>query len=294
MPIGPIVCWGETLWDLYPEQRFLGGCAANVAIHVNQLGFDARLVSRVGSDELGDAARAELARRGLEIDGVQIDPSAPTGCVRVRFEGNQPKFSLAGLAAWDRITLTDKVKRELERAGAVVYGTLAQRTPLSSTQLTAALELAPDAVRLCDLNVRQPFATPEAIEVALNYATAVKLNTKEAQVLRDLYAIRDVPEWLLARGIELVALTLDEHGSELFTPQQQLSIPPFPLGSGVVDAVGAGDAYSAVLAIHLMFGSSLETMGAAASRYASAIVEQQGATPRVAQATIDAVRPAHA
>src|SRR5690606_24878394 len=176
--------------------------------------------------------------------------------------GDQPKFSLAGLAAWDRISLTAPVQHELKLAGAVVYGTLAQRTPLASTQLAAALELAPGAVRLCDLNVRQPYATAEAIDLAPRHATAVKLNAKEAQVLRDLYTIQDVPAWLLSRGINLVALTLDERGSELFTREEQLTIPAFPLGSGVTDAVGAGDAYSAVLAIHLMLGSSLETLGA--------------------------------
>lgn len=289
--LGPIVCWGETLWDLYPKQRFLGGCAANVAIHITQLGFEARLVSRVGADELGTAARAELGCRGLDINAVQIDPSAPTGSVQVYFEDNQPKYRLAELAAWDRIELTVDVARELKLAPAVVYGTLAQRTPLSSTQLRAALELAARAVRLCDLNVRHPYATPEAIELALQYATAVKLNATEAQVLRDLYAIRDVPEWLLARGIKLVALTLDEHGSELYTPQQRLVVPAFPLGSGFADAVGAGDAYSAVLAVHLALGSSLEIMGAAASRYASAVVAQRGATPHIAQSVVDAVKP---
>ena len=60
-----VICVGELLWDiLRTGQRLLGGAPANVAYHLKRLGADVRLISRVGEDELGAAARLELERLG--------------------------------------------------------------------------------------------------------------------------------------------------------------------------------------------------------------------------------------
>ena len=45
---------GEALWDVLPEGKKIGGAPANFAYHVSQFGFDSRVVSAVGKDELGD------------------------------------------------------------------------------------------------------------------------------------------------------------------------------------------------------------------------------------------------
>ena len=49
-----IVGMGEALWDVLPEGKKIGGAPANFAYHVSQFGFDSRVVSAVGNDELGD------------------------------------------------------------------------------------------------------------------------------------------------------------------------------------------------------------------------------------------------
>ncbi len=287
-----IVSWGETLWDLYDDARILGGCAANVAVHLAQLGCLTQLVTRVGNDELGHAAVAALAQRGLSTSTVQLDPVAPTGCVQVRLERGQPRFSIAKQAAWDRIELDDALVSLLRRADAIVFGTLAQRTPLGSTTLRDAIETTSARFRVCDLNIRQPWASPEAIEQSLKLANVVKLNANEAETLRQLYGTDDVPRWLLSRGIEVVALTLDASGSELHTPERQIFVPAYPASGSVHDPVGAGDAYTAVLTAHLVAGSPLEDAGRAASRFAAAVVGCAGATPRIPAATIAASVPA--
>jgi sugar/nucleoside kinase (ribokinase family) len=43
-----------------------------VAIHAAQLGAQVSLVSRVGCDELGDRACAELAAAGIDVSLVQL------------------------------------------------------------------------------------------------------------------------------------------------------------------------------------------------------------------------------
>lgn len=224
-----IVSWGETLWDLYEHERLLGGCAANVALHLIQLGCDAHLVTRVGDDELGHAAIEELAARGLSPRTIQIDANAPTGCVEVRLEGGEPRFSIAKQAAWDSIELNGALRAVLEPANALVFGTLAQRTPLGFTSLQQAAKTARARFRVCDLNIRQPWASREAIEQSIELANVVKLNAREAETLRQLYGVQDVAAWLLTRSVDLVALTLDARGSELHTAEGCLHVPAFPV-----------------------------------------------------------------
>ena len=48
-----ILSIGEILYDVFPDQRRLGGAPFNFAFHLKRLGFPVRFVSRVGGDEAG-------------------------------------------------------------------------------------------------------------------------------------------------------------------------------------------------------------------------------------------------
>ena len=60
-----IVGIGEVLWDMFPEGKRIGGAPANFAYHMSQFGFDSRVVSAVGEDELGDEIRENFNEKGL-------------------------------------------------------------------------------------------------------------------------------------------------------------------------------------------------------------------------------------
>jgi fructokinase len=275
------VCWGELLWDLFPDGPRLGGGAANVAYHLARLGNRVALVSRVGDDELGRDAVAELQGAGVDTRAVQIDRERPTGTVRVELEDGEPRFTLAEQAAWDRIEYGAEVRALIASARALCYGTLAQRTALGLGALWTALgEAPPDVVRVCDLNVRLPHTTREAVDAALFGANVVKLNRAEAGVLETLYSVSDAVEWLLReRGIGLCALTLGAEGVELRSAAGRAVHRGYPVEGG--DRVGAGDAFTAALAHLWVRGASLEVMAERANRYAAFVASQRGAMPEV-------------
>jgi len=278
-----IICWGELLWDLFPDGPRLGGAAANVAYHVAQLGDRARLVSRVGHDELGARALSALQAASVDVELVQRDTDCTTGTVRVELSDGEPRFTIATQAAWDRIAWSDALESAVGAADAVVYGTLAQRTPLGTEVLARALERTrPGAIRVCDLNVRLPFATPDSVERAVSWATAVKLNEHEAALIAKLFGASDPIEWLLRRGVELVALTLGAQGSVLYSRDTRLEHRGFEASGG--DRVGAGDAFSAVIARELVRRTPLGELVERANRYASFVASQNGAMPEVSAA----------
>jgi fructokinase len=259
-----VVSWGELLWDLFPDQRRLGGASANVAYHAAQLGEKAVLVSRVGNDEFGALALRALERAGVATEFVQIDPGAPTGTVHVELIDGEPRYRIATSVAWDRIEWRPELAPVMNEASAVCFGTLAQREPLAFDILERALgHTRAGTVRLCDLNVRPPFASRQAIDRALGLASALKLNEAE----------------LGERGLAFVAVTLGARGSLLATPSARHAEPAAPLAVGAGDPVGAGDAFTAVLAHGLPRALPLPELAARANRYAAHVASHPGAMP---------------
>ena len=49
----PVVCFGEILWDILPNNIVPGGAPMNVAYHLRKLGIPSALISRVGLDNYG-------------------------------------------------------------------------------------------------------------------------------------------------------------------------------------------------------------------------------------------------
>src|SRR4051812_9976678 len=90
-----ILAVGEVLWDLLPTGKQFGGAPANFARHCHSLGANARLISRVGSDELGREVVDRLRLMGVSTDTVQVDRSAPTGTVDVAIGADgQPHYTI--------------------------------------------------------------------------------------------------------------------------------------------------------------------------------------------------------
>ena len=150
---------GEALWDSLPAGLFLGGAPANVACHLNELGREATVISRVGDDELGREVMRRLKGRGLSTDCIQVDTGAiPTGFVVVTMAGSMPSYDIVQPSAWDAMEPTDQLVSAAKDA-VVVYGSLAQRDARSRAAITAASNAA--AKRVFDINLRKPFIDPE-------------------------------------------------------------------------------------------------------------------------------------
>jgi len=271
---------GEVLWDVFPDGRRLGGAPANVACHLARLGRPVALVSRVGDDDLGRAAVAGLAERGVDTAAVQVDPERPTGVVRVELEGGEPRYAIEP-AAWDALACPPAVEALAGGAGLVCFGSLAQRDPLARSAIAQAVAATPPgAWRLLDLNLRPPHDEPERILAALELADAVKLNADELARVGGLLGGDPLDRLLGERGLRLVAVTRGAAGALLATPDERVEAAGTPAAPGG-DAVGAGDAFCAVLAHHLLRRTPLARAGELANRYGAFVASRRGAVPDV-------------
>lgn len=72
---------GGRLEDMGSFQKYLGGSPTNMATGTARLGLKSALITRVGDEHMGRFIREELAREGVNVEGVVTDPARLTALV---------------------------------------------------------------------------------------------------------------------------------------------------------------------------------------------------------------------
>lgn len=278
---------GEVLWDLLPTGKQLGGAPANFAYMMSLLGHRAVVASRVGDDALGLKLRERLGALALDASCAQADSAHATGTVQVHIDRDgQPKYEITEGVAWDFLEWTAEWRQLAQKADVVCFGSLAQRSAESRATIREFVSaVRPGALRIFDVNLRQRFFSHEVLSESLRLADVAKLNDHElAVVMRELGLDcndeRHAAEALRRSfDLKLVCVTRGHQGSLLVTENERDEHPGFPVH--VVDSVGAGDAFTAALAHHMLAGSALRVTNEAANRLGAWVASQSGATPPV-------------
>src|ERR1700758_3777262 len=182
---------GELLWDLLPEGPRLGGAPANFTVMAGRLGSHAAILSRIGRDDLGRKAVDLLDPQPADTEFLQVDPVHETGRVTVAFQNGQPHFTVHEPAAWDFLELSDEWVSLAERADAICFGSLAQRS-LESRQTIQTLAAPTKArrVRVFDVNLRAPFYSSEVVQESMELATVMKMNDAEVPLVLGLLGLQ--------------------------------------------------------------------------------------------------------
>jgi len=277
---------GEVLWDLLPGGRQMGGAPANFAYQASSLGAESRVVSRVGRDEAGRELMRRLQQLGVPTDCVEEDSTAPTGTVTVEVAADgQPQFTIHENVAWDFITGEGAGQLAVASADAVCFGTLAQRNETSRRTIRTLIKNMPaDSWRILDVNLRQQFYSRELIEESLTMADVLKVNETELPRLTEMFQLRGDERAQLAElvrrfHLRVVAYTRGGRGSLLHSAGRWSGHSG--ILTKVADTVGAGDSFTAALALGLLAGWPLEEVNRRASEVAAYVCSQPGATPEL-------------
>ena len=247
MKTGPIVCFGEVLWDLLPQGRFLGGAPLNVAYHLARLGQAPTLVSAVGDDALGRETRAAVKAAGLSDSMLAVHPTLPTGVVEVQLNAEgQAVYDIREGAAWDEIP--GRPPRG-SSPRALIFGSLSLRSPANRLCLRSWRAARP-GLTVCDINLRPPYDTLEPLMPLLSGVDLLKLNGDEALRLTGQRAGQEDWGLIFARLSELfrcirICVTLGDAGARLWVEGRQFHCPAPKVT--VRDTIGAGDSFCAAL-----------------------------------------------
>ncbi|QIX63476.1 carbohydrate kinase [Hymenobacter sp. BT18] len=232
------------LWDVLPTGKQPGGTPFKVAVHLQQLGQEVRLISRVGDDELGQELLAYSAAQGLDCSLVQQSETHLTGVVKATIRAGQAvTHTILNPVAWDYIRHTDALRAIVSGAAMLVYGSLATRSALSRETLYRLLQVA--SFKVFDVNLRAPHYTWAGVKYLLRQADLVKLTQPElTEMMRWLGQPADEETalpWLAQQfSLQAVCLTKNRHGAALWTGNQLFTHPGFAVaGPGTSESAAA-------------------------------------------------------
>ncbi len=277
--------FGEMLWDCLPSGRHAGGAPFNVAAHLAQLGVATEIISTVGQDALGDEILQVARDKGIGTRFVtRARVGLPTGTVLVTLDAqNNATYELVRPVAWDEIRVPPEALAAVADARALVFGSLAGRSPYNLDQLDRLLAI-PGPRKFFDVNLRPPFADLALVMSLAPRADVMKLNDDELGQLAkvdfletDEAVARACATLAGATGVRCVCVTRGARGAAWWEAGE-LTCAPAPQIT-VRDTVGAGDAFMAGLMAGLLRGTETRRVLETACRLGGYVASHHGATP---------------
>lgn len=284
-----VICYGELLWDCFPEREILGGAPFNVAYRLKELGAEVLLLSAVGDDVRGREALNGLQQMGLSTSAVKVLKNKATGYVQVQLDSSGgASYTIGTDVAWDYISAQVEL---LNEQAVLVFGSLALRETHNQEALNTLLERTDKAV--FDINLRPPHYQMNQLIPLMDKASCIKLNEDELPlVLRELDITADELEQqlrLLAAKTqtETLCVTLGAAGAAVLHREEFYSQKGFP--AQVVDTVGAGDAFLAafVYSLYLADQSPQQALKLGCA-LGSLVAETPGATTEIPMTELEA------
>jgi fructokinase len=285
--------FGEILWDCLPSGRHAGGAPFNVTAHLAQIGVSASLISCIGQDSLGDEILKVAQDKKVNaqfITRARIGLGTGTVIVTVDANGNAT-YELVQPAAWDEIRVPTEALEAVSRSRALIYGSLAGRSPYNLDQLARLLEVK-GPLKFFDVNLRPPFADPPLVMELAKRADVLKLNDGEvgqlAHWLRTGDLVPDTPRGLDAISAACATIAEATNASHICVTMAEDGAAMWDRGNLVTalaprvvvkDTVGAGDAFMAGLMVGLTRGTDTKKVLENACRLGAFVASHHGATP---------------
>ncbi len=254
---------GETVWDVFPSGKRLGGAPVNFAFFAKEFGAESYPVSAIGIDSLGDETLEALKRTGLNLDYIQRNDN-PTSRVLVTMDSaGVPEYEIVEGVAWDFMSCNSKTLDLFKDADVICWGTLAQRSKKSCESVLKMIDSAPEScLKVYDINLRQHYYSREIVEASLERADVLKLNEDELPVVAELFSIpgsaaERISALIRRFSLKSVIFTQGSVCSEVYGPDGLLSHKDTPKVN-VIDTVGAGDSFTATYVMSRINGESVE------------------------------------
>ncbi len=284
MDILNAVCFGEVLWDIFPDSERIGGAPLNGASRLSSMGITTKMISKTGEDKAGKDIVSYLQSNGVGTEHVIPDASYPTGKVNVTLSKNRSAtYEIPYPSAWDKIELSDKMIAEVEQADAFIFGSLVCRDKISRRTLFDLLSKA--AFKIFDLNLRPPHYDIRILTKLMKQSDFLKFNDDE---LFEISAKLGSPYNSLEQNLNYIAektssqsvcVTKGSHGAVLLKDNRLYYNSGFKIR--VKDTVGAGDSFLASLIAKLLQKEETQKALDYACAVGALVAGEEGANPQL-------------
>lgn len=278
------VCFGEVLYDVFPDMERIGGAPLNVASRLASMGVETEMISKVGVDEKGEELIAYLRSKKVETGNILKDEKYPTGMVEVSLSvGGSATYNITHPSAWDKIELTEGMVNSVKNSDAFIFGSLICRDEVSRNTL---FELIPKArYRVLDFNLRPPHYSKELLLELMQHAEFIKFNDDELFEIAAMMGSKynSLEQNLLFIAVKSkarsICVTKGRHGAVLMYDKKLYYNSGYKVK--VKDTVGAGDSFLGTLIAKLLQKNEPQTALDDACAIGALVAGEEGANPDI-------------
>lgn len=255
-----ITALGELLVDFTPAglskqgmrlfEQNPGGAPANMLTAAAKLGMKTAFIGKVGQDMHGKFLRDTLKEEGINIDNLILDERFFTTLAFVTLHDNgKREFAFARKPGADTNLCMQEIDKELLKNTRVFHvGSLSLTNDPSRTATYEAVNYAKMQGTLIsyDPNYREALWDDEEtakvrMQSLIPYVDIMKISNEETALLTPYEEPKAALEYLLRKGIKLVAITLGVDGTLIGNAQAQVLVKGYNVSA--VDTTGAGDSF---------------------------------------------------
>lgn len=274
-----ILSFGEIIWDVYENEKFIGGAPLNLAAHCSKQGAESFMLSSVGNDDLGKNALEIVKSFNVNTDFVSINKEKETGKCIVRLnESGVPTYNVLTDVSYDYIKAPESIY-ELQ-FDVFCFGTLALRSSENLRTVKSILKNSNIKKVYCDINIRPPFFSDETILFALENSDILKISDEELHYVTEacnLKELEDIAEKY--RNLELILFTQGEKGATVYDCKNKKAYTENAPNVEVKSTVGAGDSFGATFICEYFKTSNIEKSLKKATEISAFVVSEKEAIP---------------
>jgi ribokinase len=278
-----------------------GGSALNMALNFAQLGAQPLVIGRIGRDPAARIALRAAHHAGLDLSGIQEDPSVETGLCGVLVDENGQRSFLSYRGANVHCNANRIDAETLNNCdllcicGHALIEGRQRDTALYAIQAANQRNI-PVALDLCLPLVRHG---ADVLRELIPMLWVLSMNEDEARLLLPRQSISQILETLCSQGVAHIAIKRGAQGCSVCRAGQRLDV--LPPGVNVIDTTGAGDAFSAGFAWGLLhqhdlgacatLGNVLGALAATRPGAAEAVPQRSEILARLDQSMHDMLHP---
>jgi len=278
------VAFGEVLWDIFGNEKKIGGAPLNVVLRMKALGADTDMISCVGKDPDGDAIINEVEKLGLETNSILRSDDYPTGLVNVTLdERKSATYEILYPSAWDKIILNEETRELVVNADVLIYGSLVCRDEVSRNALYELLNT--HTYKVFDVNLRKPHYDYDILKDLMQSANFIKFNDEELTEISEAF---DSPYNTLEENMNFICsltnataicVTRGKDGALLLWDKHLYENNGYFVE--VEDTVGAGDSFLGALVSCLLTGKEPQEALNFACATGALVAGSAGANPEI-------------
>ncbi len=253
-----------------------GGKGANQAVAAARLGAECLFVGKVGNDAFGAILRESLRREGVNTEYLGTEEGAASGTALILVAPGGQNSIVVCPGANGCLTPEDvePLREELSLLDAVI---MQLEIPIDTVARVIEIAREVEASVILDAGPPLEQAPDELFRVDILIPNEAEAAALAGRPLGDLREAERAAREFLARGAGAVVLKLGDKGALLVADGMVEHLPARPIRA--VDTTGAGDAFTAALAVFRAEGLPLREAAALANCAGALAATRPGAQP---------------